>query len=234
MLEEFNHLYIARKQLHLLNWQSVLPTFQILNKSYKEACLRTSVGFNLFEVQGLKEVQHSRIVGNLLDPNGSHKQGCLFLFEFLKKLAIKDIDAGKWEVTIETSRLDIHVFRRNPYSSIIIENKSNEAVDQLNQLYRYYYNHIHVPARSMRLCENADRFRVVYLLPRKSKAISSHSIDRPSEYNVDAPETVPAHLLNIMSFDEEISFWIDSCLNLLHAENHTMRMYLEHYKEYFK
>lgn len=52
-------------------------------------------------------------------------------------------DNENWTVTAEKGRVDILLKRTHPHSVIIIENKSNYANDQENQLYRYWHQEIY-------------------------------------------------------------------------------------------
>src|SRR5207248_3128712 len=97
-------------------------------------------GFNALSRFKINETAHSRIIGDLLNPLGSHGQGDLFLEPFLRFLEIPDPERGTWAITVETGRVDIMLWREKPLrSAVIIEHKSNNAGDQPNQIYRYWY-----------------------------------------------------------------------------------------------
>jgi hypothetical protein len=94
--------------------------------------------FNIFRVLGVetKEIRHSALITSLLDPNGCHGQGNLFLRAFLETLANceserkarfpkTDADAG-WRVSKEKRTADGHyldVVLECEQALIIIENK---------------------------------------------------------------------------------------------------------------
>lgn len=99
--------------------------------------------FNIFGVCGVNHYEntHSRIIAELLNPQGSHGQGSIFLDAFLASLNTDInflLDRGArvfTEYTTTEGRIDILI--TNPHGqSIIIENKIY-AQDQPEQLKRY-------------------------------------------------------------------------------------------------
>src|SRR5689334_13276261 len=70
--------------------------------------------FNPFSLASLKETLHSRILGELLDPQGSHGQGPVFLRRLLEHLQVPEPDAGEWRLTVEEDRVDLMLTRANP------------------------------------------------------------------------------------------------------------------------
>ena len=108
----------------------------------------TGDNFNIFNILGIDHYEvktHSPILGELLNPEGRHGQGSLFLRLFLKCLKIDNFDADSAEVRQEYpispgadgpgGRIDI-LLRDGDRRAIIIENKIH-AGDGLNQLACY-------------------------------------------------------------------------------------------------
>ena len=107
--------------------------------------------FNIFSILNLETKEnatHSAFIGELLDPDGSHNMGPVFLNEFLKSIEFKkDFNANGAELTIEYyaghvcnqgktgGRIDIYILDNNG-NSISIENKIY-ADDQTHQVERY-------------------------------------------------------------------------------------------------
>src|SRR6266700_3710260 len=60
--------------------------------------------FNPLTRLKIDETMHSQILGDLLDPDGTHGQGDVFLVPFLEELGIPESDVGLWHVTVETGR----------------------------------------------------------------------------------------------------------------------------------
>ena len=115
---------------------------------------------------------HSRLIANLLNPYGTHGQKHLFLNIFLDMLEIeRNNDSDHWTVTAETGRIDILLKRDNPHSVIIIENKSNYAIDQDNQMYRYWHQEIYQAMKSRNLPDDyiltpsPKFYQLIYLSP---------------------------------------------------------------------
>ncbi len=129
----------------------------------KKIAASTGENFNVFRILGMEayEVQtHSAFLGELLNPEGAHGQGCLYLKLFLNLLA--ELDTNKTSQTqlsdsfhAESARLELEahigqidteyteggridiVLTDSRGNHIFIENKIY-AGDQKNQLLRYH------------------------------------------------------------------------------------------------
>jgi hypothetical protein len=110
----------------------------------------TGESFNLFRVLGIGHLEvrtHSPILGELLDPNGSHGQGDTFLKLFFEELGITDLAPQRCRLRLEHyvgpineksgGRIDLVIQDVDqPSKAILIENKIF-AGDQDDQLLRY-------------------------------------------------------------------------------------------------
>ena len=104
---------------------------------------KTAKDFNVFEILGVAHLEvstHSAFIANLLNPNGSHAQGTIFLKDFLNLLKIKDFDYRNVTVEVEKhvgelGRIDIFI-TDNANWAIAIENKVYAGLQE-NQLGRY-------------------------------------------------------------------------------------------------
>ena len=220
---------------------------------YHEAIIRDELDhiekgtyFNVFELwnrySGIGETVHSRLIHFLLHPNHLHGQKERYLSELLSMLGITPSSGGApWMVTAESGRVDIMIRRVNPESVIILENKSNWAPDQENQLYRYWYQNIHKrPEDCFADYYEGKDYRIVYLAPKKEKHISANSLQRPAPswfpslemYN-SLPQRLPLEPL-IWSFDEEFALWLQRCIDVTPLENHALIEFLRQYKNYCK
>jgi len=167
--------------------------------------------FNPLRRISIKETDHSRILGDLLDPQGSHGQGMLFLDSFLKMLGIEPL-GGQWTVTVPSEQVDILLRRRNPASVVIVENKVHNAQDQDGQLYRYWFHQIH--SHHPELCyedrETARHFRVVYLPPGGFASPVERSVTRPQgpDYQSCPRERLPSQILDCRSFRTDVTGWL--------------------------
>jgi hypothetical protein len=134
--------------------------------------------FNVFAItkRGHYEVTtHSRLLGALLDPIGSHEQGNLFLAAFLDLLMAKKPNwvfpkpDHRWSISLENDSIDIvlsHPNPQNPQTRIIIENKWS-APDREQQLFAYW--------RRQRELTGLKSIPAIYLTPsgRRPKECSS-------------------------------------------------------------
>jgi hypothetical protein len=119
---------------------------RLLSDKLRKERMRTAERFNLFELIGLQdsEALHSKFIAGLLDPQGRHDQGSLFLRSFLGQIGLEDIaqleDEGipTWVVTewpTPNGRIDIIVFLGHS-AVVCIENKV-WATEQKDQIGRY-------------------------------------------------------------------------------------------------
>lgn len=208
--------------------------------------IEKGIYFNVFELwnkfTGLGETAHSRLIHFLLQPNPLHGQKEHYLNELLTMLGITPISGGApWTVTAESGRVDVMIRRINPESVIMLENKSNWAPDQENQLYRYWYQNIHKrPEDCFADYYDGKDYRIVYLAPKKEKHLSENSLQRPDpswfpsqEICDSLPQRLPLEPL-IWSFDEELALWLQRCINVTPPGNHALIEFLRQYKNYCK
>lgn len=172
-------------------------------KKLHESAERTGDNFNVFSFLDMeeKEKTHSDIIAGLLNPQGSHNQGTLFLKLFLEqlKLTIDVSNEHTFKVRTEEAffdpdmkeegRLDIVIENDNAY--IVIENKigTRDAEGQLQK----YCNHI------------ADK---------KSKAIKKLFYLTPKEDDQLNYPPSPSKDVDFkqLSYCKDIATWLDSCI----------------------
>ena len=170
-----------------------------------------------YEFSGISEPIHSRILHFFLSDNPMHGQGKLFLSAFLEYIGF---EKEEWIITTEEGRVDVLLRRLNPLGAVIIENKSNWAEDQPNQLYRYWYENIH------KRKEDSDtdyyskhpEYKIVYLVPDKAKQINDNSKTRPIDYPIDLPDKLPMEPI-VMDFHEDIPKWLRKCVVSVYEDN---------------
>ncbi len=217
----------------LFTFSSTLECYQKVLSEYKIKNKNESCDFNFFSFFKINETKHSELLAFLLNPYETHGQGKLFLNLFLEKIGIEDFDDSKWTVTAEKERIDILLTRLDPHSVIIIENKSNWAIDQPHQLYRYWYDQIH--SKNLNIDYESEeckkRFKIIYLTPDSSKMPSEHSLKKPQDLSCeyDDIKIVP----QILDFFE-LSTWLEQSIEQLNAQNHKLKSYLQQYFELLK
>lgn len=233
------------------NIRNVVEISLQLSNAQKQIMVRHKQDGHLFNafslwnrLMGISEPIHSRILHFLLSDDDLHGQGNLFQQELLKQLNIEKPEVGQWFSGAELDRVDVRLVRQEPHSVVIIENKSNWAGDQPNQLYRYWYSNIH---RCTEDClpsyyENNGRYRIIYLVPKDIKQLSEQSLLKPlrnwfydlsdDEYE-SLPDKLPIAPI-VWSFDVQIDQWLQRCEELLNVKNTPLRNFIKQYRLYCK
>ena len=186
---------------------------------------------NIFNQVAPSEPIHSKIISELLNPNGRHGFGNLFLSIFFKCLDIAFENNNRWEVTAEKERFDIRIRNSDNTCIIIIENKSNWAEDQPNQIYRYWYYGIYLP--QLRISNSGIKTNnyIYYLSPNDYKVPSENSLQRPNYFDKGLPDVVPTDV-NIIFFNNEIRIWLSECLLRINQNTNTY-FYIKQYLSFW-
>jgi hypothetical protein len=234
----------ARRQQRQQTLQQLLPAFAQLDPATRERNRLESGNLNVFRFFNPGETTHSRLLAFFLDPHAQHGQGMLFLTEFLLLLGIEDPtgNAHQWRVTAETGRIDVLLKRRHPHTVIVIENKSNYAVDQPNQLYRYWHQEIyqqqlaqHRPVVEI-MQPPPHRYRLLYLVPAAWKQAEAQSLQKPlewGEWSDSLPAVVPMRVEQHL-FSDFVVQWLNNAVALLPASNHRLREFTSQYIQFWQ
>ena len=213
-MEQYEHLFKAVNQI-----------VQQAKVAKEESRLRGEQ-FNIFKVCGIDhyELQHSKIIAELLNPEGSHGQGCLYLKLFMEtygsKLNIQDISPQNISVVPEersynenkkyNGRMDIFI-EKNNVPLVIIENKIN-ANDQPIQLKKYNNE-------AKRRNAKDGEYEIVYL-----------SLDG-KDASKDSGEGVKYIR---MSYAKDIIKWLNKCIehsSRIPMVRETLKQYQNHIKQ---
>ena len=167
---------------------------------------------------------HSNFIASLLDPNGDHYKGDLFLKLFLEMCGIDDfsIDTSRATVFKEFKHIDIYISDGKKH--IILENKVY-AKDQLTQIARY------IKAIQNKGAEESDSVKdedicVLYLHP-DGKLPDDQSF---GDYHAKLLGENPSIKFKVISYGNEILRWIDRCKN--EVSNITdLNVFLSQYKD---
>lgn len=166
--EEFIFSNIYQKELK--DFFEDLTFRRVLYEQFKEqADNYLSSDFNVFDTINPDENRLSDIIANIIDKNGTHGQGSIFIDTFIEYFIKKrlNISKGGYKVYREyfaNGRIDIYL--ESDTFAIIIENKPF-TLDQKDQLKRYYYE---IEKR------HKDNLAIIYLNKNKSEP-SAFSID---------------------------------------------------------
>ena len=224
-------------------FKGILTDFKSKKEEAIERNRKTSCDFNpLWEFVKLNETMHSKMLAYLLDPHAEHGQKDLFLQPFLRRIGIADPEKGVWVVTPEKERVDIMLKRREPNSVVIIENKSNGADDQPNQLYRYWHKEMF---RNPQYGDDkTDYYKIVYLPGDESKTPCENSLEKPKDADgYDIPVTQKEHenlpikiplKYDYLTFETDIVSVLIECTKQLPKENYRLREFVQQYVEIWK
>lgn len=131
--------------------ENFLRQFRLIKEKYDAVARVTGENFNVFSILGMesREIRHSALLAELLNPNGSHDQGAVFLRLFFEMLREDCESQFKWELSetelaqfsviaeadSDDGRIDILIEKDD--KCVVIENKIY-AGDQERQLGKYY------------------------------------------------------------------------------------------------
>jgi hypothetical protein len=171
-------------------------------------------------------------LGFILNPHEKHGKGDIFLKEFFNIVIADDnftyIETEKWYVRVEKGRFDISIGNSNNTKIIIIENKSNWAEDQPNQLYRYWLRGIYQPQYRLKKQGIPVFSKIIYLSPSYKKQYTNQSIISP-----DLSDKVPDGLIKTVFFHEEILRWLEKCMSKV-DKTEDMYFYIKQYADYWR
>jgi hypothetical protein len=164
---------------------SQLQLFELKYQKIEEASINS---FNIFEIlrKPNEEVNlHSRFIYELLNPNGSHKQGNIFLELFLKEV---HLELSTLDVAVFREKFNIDILLESKPKAIIIENKI-DTQDHSNQISKYL--------NIIKQRGYQDRnISIIYLTLFEEELNEASMRDR---------------VINI-TYSENIRNWIDSCI----------------------
>ena len=161
---------------------------------------------------------HSNFIASLLDPNGDHYKGDLFLKLFLETCGIDDFDIDTSMATVFKEFKHIDIYISDGKKHIILENKVY-AKDQPTQIARY------IKAIQNKDTEDED-ICVLYLHP------DGELPDKQSfgDYHTRLLGENPSIKFKVISYGKEILEWIDKCKN--EVSNITdLNVFLSQYKD---
>ena len=176
--------------------------------------------FTLFHKFSDEVNLHSNFIASLLDPNGDHYKGDLFLKLFLETCGIDDFDIDTSMATVFKEFKHIDIYISDGKKHIILENKVY-AKDQPTQIARY------IKAIQNKDAEVKDEdICVLYLHP------DGELPDKQSfgDYHARLLGENPSIKFKVISYGKEILEWIDKCKN--EVSNLTdLNIFLSQYKD---
>ncbi|HNC33524.1 MAG TPA: PD-(D/E)XK nuclease family protein, partial [Bacteroidia bacterium] len=205
--------------------QNLLSQINLISKHYDKISTLTGEKFNIFSIMSMERNEvytHSAIITELLNPNGNHGQGDIFLKAFIdtinsrieqenksnNKIPYLNNCDGLKEQTIKEfldiqpsgGRIDIYI--TNKKQSIIIENKI-DADSQENQLLRYY---------NYAVKKYATDFWLIYLQKTEDKHTDA-DLDYSCGINKKLANSIETKAKVIkITYEHEILQWLKECL----------------------
>ena len=169
--------------------------------------------FNIFKVLGIQynEVLICRFLGELLNPNGTHGCGALFLDEFFKTVIKKNIknlqnaDVILEDRTDNGRRVDIAVYTEGQVFPIEVKVWAKDQNSQLSDYWKYYES------------ENKIQINNIYYLTPDGKRPSDESL---GELRIDEQ-------CILLSFKDDVRNWLENCALKLDDRNmkHEIRQF---------
>jgi hypothetical protein len=204
------------KTEHLLNQVNGLL------KSYEKLARSTGENFNIFSVMGMEsnEVKtHSAIIGELLNPQGSHSQGSVFLKLFFAEIdelkSIENFDFDNAAVKVEEHIGQINEeYTKGGYIDIVIHDRHNVIVIE---------NKIYAPDQQRQLLRYKNGYKdckLIYLTLDGKKP--------PKESYYDLDEQINIEDIILVCYKNKILSWVESC----HKESIQQPMLRETIKQY--
>ena len=184
----------------------------------------------------ITETKHSRILAFFLNPEETHGQGGTFLKLFLDKLEFNttNFNPKQWRVYVERNNIDILL--QSDQISIVIENKSNGAENQNNQLYRYWDSAIYqFHHKDLKKAENKNYSRIIYLpdgwwYDRKP---TEQTKKRPDYLlGEEYPEKLNENIITTWTYVKEINEWLTECANSV-SETNIINYFINSYITYW-
>ncbi len=170
-----------------LDYEDIFDNFKKFQDIQKKQKQRGLNDFNILTtvLKYSDEVRlHSRMIGNLLNPNAKHYQDTLFLEEFLKIIGLDTWGLNLSSTTVSIEYKDIDLYITDGDKHIIIENKI-WAEDQPCQIMKYINIIVEENKENIDITQKEDGhikldenvLQVIYLTPRAKEVSSAHKKD---------------------------------------------------------
>lgn len=171
-----------------------------IENKYSVIRQKTGENFNIFLIAGIEhdEVKICKIISELINPNGCHGQGDIYLKLFINHVLpyhtftegeLKNTKVYTEFVTNENRRIDLAIITPNKFIAIEVK---IYAVDQYKQCYDYYL-----------AAKRSRKYPIVYYL-----TIDGHEPSKDSKDKLNTGKE-----LFLVSFSENIINWLKACLS---------------------
>lgn len=182
--------------------ENLLTSVSLISKKYDDIAKITGENFNIFSVMQMESNErytHSAIIGELLNPKGSHSQGSIFLKLFFEEInELKCIENYNFENS--KSIIEQHIgiidvdFTKGGFIDIVLTDGENIIVIE---------NKIYAPDQRNQL----KRYKNYY--PKSVLLYLNLFGDTPSEYSTLDLE-LDKHF-HVISYQNVITNWLEKC-----------------------
>jgi len=167
---------------------------------------------------------HSGILHSLLNPDGKHYRGILFLELFLKSIEKDGFFKDLSEVTVDKEKNDMDIYLTDGEKHIIIENKIN-AGDQEKQIERYI-DHV----KEKKDIQPEDILVIYLSVNRKiptSYSLGKLQLNESLDFLMSGDNKVAAY--KAVHYKKEILKWLEQCIEII-SNNTILNVSLQQYK----
>ena len=211
------------------NFQALLGHYNTFRSKFAECNKKEAFDYNIFKIIDVStsEKTHTLFLKDLLQPDGTHGQGGLFLRSFIDRFISEEkrehfklekesgYIVGK-EYHTGWGRLDLYVHSNDPQKrfGIVIENKIY-ASDQEDQLKRY---HEFLSKRYK------DEQMALFYLTVQGKDASDYTIKQELENELKGKD-----VLRDISYKNDIKTWLEECMKDVEAfkVKYLLKAYIE-------
>jgi hypothetical protein len=198
-------------QMHsaISNFESVLVGWRELQPKLARVQAEQASDFNIFGILGIGHLEvstHSPLLRTLLDRQGTHGQGSLFLARFLMRLGFDEREANDsyWRaVPWQQDNIDICIENRQLCKAVFIENKIYSNAHS-GQITRYY-----------RIWKRKWNGGIFVYLSIDGNDPGDLGFSEDTEY----PKAVILSEIKRLSYTHDIHDWIEECKEKIQAQN---------------
>lgn len=182
------------------------------SKSSENNIVSNKSNFNIFKVLRIenREIYICRVIGELLNPKGSHGCGTLFLELFFKVVLKREFNLDEYanaSVTLEDSiddnrRVDIVIEIVNDIFPIEVKIWAGDQYKQLEDYYKYYF-------------KQQDETKKIFYLTPNGHGPSAYSMGKLNEEQIIQ-----------LSFKEDITSWLNTAIEQIKDNSDTYDVYV--------
>ena len=207
--------------------EKLLEEVKDIQEKYEEKLRKNTSKFNIFEITRINhlETRMSFFLCELLNKNGTHCMGTIYLKQFFKDVLTLNTDDDELEKTDircqekehtddgREKRIDMVIL--TPYRYLPIEIKVNASEGE-NQCYDYF----RISEKENQKIENGREWGLFYLTPYGSEPESTKNLEESRK-----------KLVHSISWKEHIALWLENLIKLTPASRNNALEIIKQYKQ---